>query len=377
MHPNITIYDHLTKDSIGGDIPIKFRSSAYCKAIYPTVIIGGSSGLDSTYKVGDSDMWGGPSMFCGAAGITAIGQTVNGLTAHPGVYGTIFIDNTITMGVGSTGNGIRTRSTRSKINGNYITSTSAGNGVLIGEAFTRESIVANNFVRGFDSGIRQSQINFEVDGFNNSASVMIAGNDISGANTGILIDVDGTSNTRINTVVRDNKIHWPNIISGSNGIAISSYANGISIFNNDISNADNTGIVFDENTSNLSIYDNTFKFMGGADCVRGGGVGPQITDLVTFVGGAADSKLYLGRIISDGTEDDTVINTPRDHASYNAIVSPGYQTTVIPTGDVSPTVGRSTLAFFVDVSGSPSVLKIRAHDPQTDTFKTFDIGTFT
>jgi len=352
------LYQHTTSGSAGaGSNTVKFRSSTNCGVCEKAVVVGGHQGVDFTYVVSAfaGTELGGPCVDCYADDTYVYGCTTDTITSHPGTYGCIIDGNKCI------GKPIRIRSPYSKVRNNNIhINKQATLGVLIGHEFLYGSEVHDNTIVGSLTGIRQTQGDFNTLGWANSGAVNIRDNTIIGCGIGVTVDVDSSVTAiSLGTKVYNNKIYQDdNYYPMTRGVSLGSYANGVSVYNNDIKGATESGVRYASNTVNVSIYDNNFSNMGGSShCVRGNSTSGVITDTTTYPAGESEARLFIGKIISDGTASADISSTSRNDLSYRAARDSGFNDAIFSIKQSAMgSLGLGTINIWLNETTTPKRL---------------------
>lgn len=340
-------------------IPVKFRSSAGCTLRASAEVFGGHQGFDTTYQVNDSDLYGGPSMFCKCLDSTFRGQTTDAIVTHSGCYATEIAGNTGYC----RGGGVRIRSKMDNVHDNFMYGLNDGGttAYYATDHLLEGSRIRNNFASNFTAVVTQDGAPL----YDYSVAVEVRGNTGVGCEFGYRTTAGiGVTALLFGTTVADNTwMKHPSYKEFKRGVSLSRYSNGITVSGNRSFGATEYGVRYDTNTVRLEIVDNKSYDQGpSASGVSGASNLGFILDTDTFPDGESAANLVIRGNITDGSgsEYGAIV---RNGDCYRQIAEWGWSnfSQPIAKGFVD-NIERSSINIYVDDSVSPRELRARFHD---------------
>lgn len=345
----------LYENSVGAqNIPLVFVSSSYCYANGGLEVYGGYQGIDTTYKVGDSNLYGGPSISCVVENTVVKGCSVDGITSHPGGFASRFVNNTV---YGGSVYGIRSRSIQDYIAGNTIYGgASSTTGIGLTETINKGTVVEGNTIYNCLTAVGQSSKPI----YDYSKSAIVRNNSAYGCSYGFITAFSDATALKVGTVVEGNSWYSSSENSLLRGVSLSSYSNGIEVEGNRSYGATEAGVRYNTNISNLRIIGNkSYEADATSFGVRGPSTSSFMTNLTTFPLGEDEANLkILGNYQQGGTDYAGIYRISGDAFGFDNPA--GYQQSVQPISD-SPiaSLERGVVNLYVDTAASPDELRAK------------------
>ncbi len=326
--------------------PIVLLSSQAC-TVNGASIYYGNQGVDIDCMSNDTTYRGGPSINCGIVDCQAFSCATDGFTSHWGCYGS-FIDNPRVTG---SPRGVRIRDRGASVRGGkLVNGAGTGIGVLVDNAATCDSSVAEVEIVGYLEGI---QYDHSATGYA-TLEALLGGSLASARNNkirdcadhGIYLNTAYTSATMVGPRLENNSIQ--NCTDDS--IQVNSYWNGTIIDKNRITGVPATvgGIRWNANIKRLYVGENHIYGVNATGlALIGAGTASFMTDTTTFPLGEAEAFLYIGRIFTDAASGFVFGSIIRNVSAYALGQVQGYGPCVSQLGTSSATAERQTFGVYL------------------------------